>query len=167
MPFGLNCYYGFCNELLEQVTDSGFLPPQVYAAEQLAQGRIEGELTLFQTDCYRDEYRRTFAVSTLEPSCNGSTPPILNAHIPPLMPDGTQYHPVECGPPSGCAEREVGVGSMRVRMTFLWMSDPISFSLLIFQAQANHLFVTVCSRPSKRSYICLFVCRLGVAELVA
>lgn len=30
VPFGLNCYYGFRNELFEQVTDLGFLPPQVY-----------------------------------------------------------------------------------------------------------------------------------------
>ncbi|KAI0640387.1 hypothetical protein C8Q79DRAFT_458414 [Trametes meyenii] len=46
------------------------------------------------------KYHRTFAVFTLEPSLNESTPPILNTYIPPLMPCGTQYHAVECGPPS-------------------------------------------------------------------
>ena len=30
-----------------------------------------------------------------------------------------------------CAEREVGVGSVRVRMTFLWMSEPFSYHAVI------------------------------------
>ena len=30
----------------------------------------------------------------------------------------------------GCAEWEVEVGSVRVRMTFLWMSDPLFIGLL-------------------------------------
>ena len=28
-----------------------------------------------------------------------------------------------------CAEWEVGVGSVRVRMTFLWMSEPIAITI--------------------------------------
>ena len=55
----------------------------------------------------------------------GSTPSIPNIYIPPLMLCGTQYRVVGCGPPLWCAEWEVRVGSVRVRMTFLWMSDPI------------------------------------------
>ena len=50
---------------------------------------------------------------------------MLNTYTPPLMLCGTQYRTVECGPPLGCAEWEAGVGTVRVRMTFLWMSDPL------------------------------------------
>ena len=45
------------------------------------------------------KYHRTFAVFTLVPSLTGSNPPTPNTYIPPLMPCGTQYHAVECGPP--------------------------------------------------------------------
>ena len=38
------------------------------------------------------------------------------------------WNPISCGrvwaAALWCAEREVEVGSVRVRMTFLWMSDP-------------------------------------------
>ena len=67
-----------------------------------------------------------------------------NVYNPPLMPCGTQNRAVERGPPFGCAEREAGVGSMRVRMTFLWMSD--STFLLRYSAFTNRPFVPVVTR---------------------
>ncbi|EIW83584.1 hypothetical protein CONPUDRAFT_135405 [Coniophora puteana RWD-64-598 SS2] len=54
---------------------------------------------------------RTFAVSTLEPSSQGSTPPMRNVYIPPRPVNPKTWACV--GRPSGCAGREAGAGSMR------------------------------------------------------
>ena len=72
---------------------------------------LTGELSALQNAFVtRDDYHRTFAVFTLEPSLKtGGTPPIPNAYIPPLMPCGTQYHVVECGPPYGALSGRWGL----------------------------------------------------------
>lgn len=78
---------------------------------------------------------------------------MLNVYIP-LQLCGTQYRVVECGPPYGCAGREVEVGVMRVISTFLWMSDP-SFN-------SNFFVLNVADIPSRRCLVlreCISVIR--------
>ena len=55
-----------------------------------------------------------------------STPPMQNALYSPLI--RLNPHNIDWrGPPSiWCAERKAGVDTMRVEMTFLWMSDLVS-----------------------------------------
>ena len=57
------------------------------------------------------------------------------------------WNPISCGrvwAALRCAEREVEVGSVRVRMTFLWMSDPLFNSVnCVVEAVTNDAFVLV------------------------
>ena len=83
----------------------------------------------FNSLSYTDEYRRTFAVFTLEPSLYEEYSPNTERLY---SPSNAVWNPILHGrvwAALGCAEREVGVGSVRVRMTFLWMSEPLQFFL--------------------------------------
>lgn len=52
-----------------------------------------------------------------------------NIYIPPLCRVEPNITSAECGPPSGALGARRVVGAVRVRMTFLWMSDHCHFSV--------------------------------------